>query len=254
MNLIGHLACAPPDAPELQLGALLPDLLGIFRRRPRVVEVVKLWGAAPPPEIGRVIAGIRFHYYVDARFHRAPLFLHHAGGLRAAMDTTGPGHGLKRFFAAHLLTELYFDHLLLAERPALSGDFYRLLEGESRELLAEFAGRHPEVERAGLEAFVERMHAERFLEGYRSRAGVVARVNRVVSRYRQRTLSAGEEEAVSSYFEAHEQAALGPLLQFVAAMQEWEGFSLPDPESRPAAGETLPAADLRPRPSVPEGA
>ena len=79
MNLIGHLACAKLRDPAFQLGSMLPDLLGMYTRRPRATHLVKFWrekterneekeGQAPelqpPPHTAAIIEGIQFHLHV----------------------------------------------------------------------------------------------------------------------------------------------------------------------------------------------
>ncbi len=230
MNLIGHLACAKGlDAPG-QLGSFLPDLLRLVARRPRPAVLLKMWegrGAQPergalPPRVAGLLAGVRFHFQVDSRFHAAPLFLQTTAALRHGMEEVSDRPGLKRFFAAHLLCELYYDHLLLAGEPGLGGRFYDLLENEG-DLTATFAAIQPDFDRRALGIFLERMLRDRFVEDYRSHDGVLFRTNRVLRAMRQRALDDAEMAAMTLYFTSEAPRLAPPLLQFVQTMQRWSG-------------------------------
>jgi hypothetical protein len=231
MNLLSHFACAARLEPAVQLGAVLPDLLGLFRRRPRLNAVAGLWERDPerPAGVEAVLAGIRFHHHVDVRFHHAPLFHQEAKGLRMAMSEASDAPGLKRFFAAHLLLELFYDHLLLEAAPDTSAAFYRVLDEGRAGLLPAFVLRHPEMSREPLLAFLDRIMADRFVEDYRSLAGVFYRTERMLLRHRQRTLDEAERAAVTLYFKKHAARLRGELLLFVESMQQWN-------EAAPRAG------------------
>ncbi len=246
MNLIGHFACAALRTPEQQLGAVLPDLLGLFSRRPRSSALVKFWEARSPhpprpPGIGGVIEGIEFHHLVDTHFHRAPLFREHAKALRVRLAGAEEAGGLKRFFAAHVLLELYFDHLLLRGAPELAPAFHGLLSpairgrsapasggrsaGGQGELLAAFVMPHPQVEGDAFRAFLARMHGQRFADGYRDHAGILYRLNRVLVNQRQREMTEPEERAAVSYLTERAAEMESELLGFVAAMQSADGLA-----------------------------
>ncbi len=230
MNLISHFACAASRAPEQQLGAVLPDLLGLFSRRPRCAALVKFWEARArhlprPPGIGGVIEGIGFHQQVDSHFHRAPLFREHSTALRIRLTGAEEAGGLKRFFAAHVLLELYFDHLLLRGAPELAPAFHGLLANGIGELLAAFVMPHPQVEEDAFRAFLARMHGQRFADGYMNHAGLLYRLNRVLVNHRQRAMTEPEERAAVSYLTEHAAALESGLLRFVAAMQVGDGLA-----------------------------
>lgn len=222
MNLIGHLACAREHGDMLRLGAVLPDVLGLFARRPRANNLEKYWRAngGLSPDMEGVAEGIRFHHYVDARFHAAPLFLDNAAALRKTLQDASREGGLKRFFAAHILLEMFFDRLLLRHTPALSAWFYTLLERERRGMLERFVSRHPEVDGQAFDAYLGRVLDHRFVEDYRHDGGILYRANRMLLRMRQRPLNEPEAGAVVSYFERETAPAGEALLRFVELMQQ----------------------------------
>ena len=227
MNLIGHLACAQDRAPAFQLGSILPDLLGMMARRPRANQLVKFWRTRGemPPYVEAIIGGIDFHHWVDACFHGAPLFRDNARALREALQAASQEPGMKRFFAAHILLEMYLARILLREFPGLAEEFNNLLAEGQGGMLWTFAAAHPEVDGAALEDFTGRLYRGRFAEGYRSDEGIHHRVNRMLQRLGQRSLNEPESSTVVSYFGAHAAPLRGTLLEFIRAMQQLGGDS-----------------------------
>ncbi len=222
MNLIGHLACAEPLTAAGQAGALLPDLLSLFSRRVKTRPLLAPWNAA---EAGRsrqgqeLVQGIAMHEQVDRDFHRAALFNECSQALRDALREASSRPGLKRMLPAHVLTELYFDHRLVALAPERAGRFYGLLAQHGAELLAPFAALDARVERRRFEAFLERMVQGRFLDDYGSLEGIFWRMDRILTRMGQRELEPAEQQAVSAVFAGRAQALEQELLAFVHAMR-----------------------------------
>jgi hypothetical protein len=221
MNLLGHFACARDLPPAIQAGSALGDLLPLFRRRVRPLSLAERWAGDPacPAELGEVAEGVRFHLWVDSQFHRDPLFLETSSRMGRALRKASATPGLKRFFPAHILTEMFLDHLLMAGDPDLVGAFYGMFDGDMRILLARFVSAHPEAEREEFERFLVQFAESRFLEDYRRYEGMIARAQRLLERFGQRLLEPGEAAAVRGVFEEMREP-LGPrLLQFVSAMR-----------------------------------
>lgn len=229
MNLIGHLACAGDAPAAVQVGVLLPDLLSLYRRKARLAPLMRHWSQHGPalPGAEAVVAGICFHQHVDRLFHRAPVFLETANALQSALRSASATPGLKRFLPAHVLTELYLDHLLLREEPAWEHRFYRVLEGESRALLVPFAAAHPLVHGRTFTEFLDRMVAMRFVEDYHDAAGILDRMSRVLVRFGQRALESAEREAVRRVFAQREQASRAQLWTFMKTTRAGDGGLMP---------------------------
>ncbi len=247
MNLIGHFACAEAREPLVRVGSIVPDLLGLHRRKPRVDAIVRLWEAdgrpAGDPEEGvaQMLEGIRFHHHVDVHFHRAPLFTEGARGLRVALEEACGAPGLKRFFAAHLLIELFFDHLLLREIPGRAEAFYRDLAAARLGALPAFALRHPEMEREPLLGFLDRVGAGGLVEDYRSLDGIFQRVERMLLHFRQRAMTREEQHAAAEFLNSRQAALRSELLLFIASMQQWVGAVAPAPlAARPVVDAAAP--------------
>ena len=218
MNLIGHLASAHDMHETARVGSILPDLVPIYDRRCKVAPLIKHWAGvvAADPALGQVSAGIEFHLMVDARFHRLPLFREPYRGLRQALETASDTPGLKRILPAHVLLEMFLDHLLLRDRPALQDDFNGLLAGHGR-LIERFCAPQPRFDAPGFRVFLASILGDRFLEEYGSMDGLLARMNRIQQRYGQRALEPAEADAVRGYLAANQRRLGDELNAFVQA-------------------------------------
>jgi hypothetical protein len=241
MNLLGHFACARHLTPLEQAGSAMGDLLPLYRRKVRPLALMTHWSREAPPDTpaARIAAGVRFHLHVDSRFHRDPLFLETSAALQTALQTASGTPGLKRFFPAHVLTEMFLDHLLMHEDGALTEAFYALFEGHLPGLLADFTAAHPEADRAAFAGFLERFLVDRFLDDYRDVDGMLWRMQRMLRRFGQRALEAREEGAVRDTLRAWGARTRPRVLQFVSAMRdaEWDrAGAAPAPAGTQAPG------------------
>jgi hypothetical protein len=217
MNLIGHLACAGEAPAAVRVGALLPDLLSLYRRKARPQPLVTHWSehGAALPGAEQVLAGIDFHHHVDRLFHRAPLFEQTTQAVQAALRAASSTPGLKRFLPGHVLTELYLDHLLLEETPAWEAVFYGALESERSALLVPFAAAHPLVQGRMFSDFLERLIGGRFVADYRHVEGILDRMDRILLRFGQRSLEPAEQQAVADVFVERAGRVRGQLAEFI---------------------------------------
>jgi hypothetical protein len=221
MNLLGHFVCARHLPVAAQAGSALGDLLPLYHRRLRPLALVRHWSNSrgDDPEMATVAEGVRFHLEVDSRFHCDPLFTGLSAKLQGAMREASSAPGLKRFFAAHVLAEMFLDQLLMDADGGAVDAFYALFRGRSLELSAGFAAAHPLGDPRTFRRFLERIAADRFLDGYRSFEGMLARVQRLLTRFGQRELVPAEAETLRLTLAALREWASGELLQFVAAMR-----------------------------------
>ena len=218
MNLIGHLACAGEASAAVRVGALLPDLLSLYRRKARPQPLVAYWNehAASLPGADAVVAGIDFHHHVDRLFHHAPLFEETAAAVQAAMKAASDAPGLKRFLPAHVLTELFLDHLLLHERPEWERIFYSSLESQRRVVLLPFVAAHPLIQARTFNEFLDRIIGGRFIADYHHLTGIFDRMDRVLVRFGQRALELVEQEAVADVFAKRTDLVRRQLHEFIA--------------------------------------
>lgn len=201
MNLIGHYSCASVPALPVRLGSVLPDLLGHYRRKVRPAALIKCWRGTAERDSGvrELIAGLQFHHTVDVHFHRGPLFKETSSAIQEALLRASKAPGLKRFLPAHVLTELYVDHLLIGREPGLVDAFYGDLEA-GRGLLTELVSAHPLADSSSFRHFLSRIIADRFVEDYRSYRGVLYCMNRILVHFSQRPLQPSEQAAVAEVF------------------------------------------------------
>ena len=235
MNLIGHLACAERLPPDAGLGAILPDLLSLYDRGVRPLKLLAAGGGGV--EAASVRDGLRFHFHVDSHFHRSPLFRDGSRALRERLVAASDTPGLKRFAVAHVLTELFLDHLLIVQDPARLAAFYGALESHTDGPLEALVAGHPGLDWDGFSAFLGRLVALRFADEYLERAALLDRTDRILARLRQRRLEHREREALLAALAEHAAQAQQQLGPFVNGMRTW------DPR---AAAETRPAPDTRP--------
>ncbi|MEE8436051.1 MAG: hypothetical protein V3S64_14795 [bacterium] len=225
MNLIGHYVCASHTPLDVRLGSVLPDLVSIYRRKVRVRWLTGHWESSTgiPDAYRGLLAGISFHHQVDSHFHKASFFKFASGGIHQKLLAASTSPGLKRFLPAHVLSELFFDHLLIAREPDLPGRFNEDLRRGSATLAA-FVGVHPLAEEGSFGEFLERLEAYRIVEDYRELEGIMFRMNRILVHLSQRPLENGEERAVAGFLTENAAWLDAELNAFAASMKD--GFKL----------------------------
>jgi hypothetical protein len=221
MNLIGHFACAAALPAAGQLGSVMPDLVTIYDRSLRTPRLLHRLGqmANHEPAAPVVAAGVSFHLTVDRHFHRNTLFTDGYRGIRDSLRQASDTPGLRRMLPAHVLHELFLDHLLLADDPAMAERFYAVVD-EHQALIVDSAGLPDQAAAQGLRDFLQRVAHDRFVDDYGDLDGLFYRMNRILARYRQRPLEAAETAAVTDFLEAARPAFAERQRHFVAAMQQ----------------------------------
>ncbi|MDH5752056.1 MAG: hypothetical protein OEZ59_06520 [Deltaproteobacteria bacterium] len=199
------------------MGAVAPDLLGMFSRRIKPLQLEnRLNGRGFHPE--ELLQGLRHHHQVDSRFHAGLLFQSGARNLRERLQEASDTPGLKRFFPAHLLSEMFLDKQLLREWDGLSAELDRTLV-EHGESLAGLAGLHPGLDRGEFRSFLWRVAEDRYWEDYKRPRGVFERMNRILTRFGMRHLEKREEQAAMEWFEQTQTERWQELEAFVKEMQ-----------------------------------
>ena len=251
MNLLAHYYCTgifsadmadEGGSVRLALGAALPDLMGMFSRRARPRQLLRHWAGQPAgsePEDqadAEVLRGVHHHHTVDQAFHHHPLFTELSGELGQALAAASRTGGLKRFLPAHVLSELFLDHLLIGGEPRLPAHFLSALEAQTRDLTRVFAGAYPE-DAGEFSAFLGRVIAARFVESYREMDGLFPILQRILGRCRQRPLEAGEMAALRAQLEHSTPRVREQLQTFARQAAGWV----------PTAGGTAAGARLAER-------
>ena len=244
MNLVGHFACASGQTAHFRVGSVLPDLLGLFNRRIRTHQMPDANPANPATQeaLAGLRAGIDHHHEVDRIFHRDSLFTECSSSLLRLLGEASSTPGLKRFFPAHVLSELYFDHLLMTDTAGLGQSLTHDLIAQ-REVVEGFMAEHPSLDRSAFSRFLDRILADRYWEDYRDMEGIYYRMNRMLNRYGMRSLEPGEISAVNGYLKSERKLINGRLKGFTRNMQALQpapGMPLNKAESPPA--QRLPGA------------
>jgi len=236
MNLIGHMTCAERFSGEAQLGAMLPDLLSLYDRRIRPMKIVRAHATGSNGGEAGLQRGMRFHFYVDSHFHRSSLFRDGCAVIRDRLIAASATPGLKRFAVAHILTELFLDHLLIVDTPERLAAFYDVLRRGEASVLEMTALPDTQVDWADFADFLTRLISGRFADGYLEMESLFHRMDRILPRLRQRTLERRERDALAEGLAAHADRARKQLALFVRTMQTWDGSA--EIPARPPSGDT----------------
>ena len=176
----GHLHL---DRPWFVAGTALPDWLAASDRQSRI-RSERITGDDD------LAAGVRRHIADDAWFHRTEAFQRSEADLTALVREANRDEPRQRsWFFGHILVELLLDAWLMEQRPGLLDDYFAALAEVDAEKIvacsAPWVTRRPER----LAAFIGVFREHRFLEGYRTDEGLLARLNGVATRVRLPSLS-----------------------------------------------------------------
>lgn len=238
MNVIGHMVCAEHLGRDAGLGAMLPDLLSLYDRRIRPLRLIQPKHAVDSEldGSGSLRDGVRFHFHVDSSFHRSDLFRDCADLIRHRLLAASDAPGLKRFAVAHVLTELFLDHLLIVQDPLRLQLFYGSLERHRTAPLRSMLVAQDGVDWEGFSAFLKRLVEARFADAYLEPEGLLDRTDRILLKLRQRRLDLGERAAALDGLSVHAPLAQRQLDEFIEAMQRWRAPAALRPEGAVDSG------------------
>jgi hypothetical protein len=213
-----HLAARDLGRADAAAGAMLPDVWRMADRRARVRDSV---GADPEPALQSVSDGVAHHLAVDARFHRAPVFLDGEMAAREVMRRA-PGAAKVGLFA-HIAWELCFDGALLRREGTervlgAVRDAVAAVRPDLHHRLAAARVRLPDADRVAFEIRVDRIldaiAAGPWVIGYTTGSGIVERLEGLRTRFGFLPMSPADREAIASGLEAlvpEADAALGEI-------------------------------------------
>ena len=250
MNLLAHYHLAGRGRPGHRLGAVLPDLLGMFSRKARPRQFMAFHqerldqGDATPTIYSEVLAGMAHHHAVDVVFHHHPVFTETQAAIQQTLVETSQAPGLKRFLPAHVLCELYLDHLLVHDHPTLPERFLADLSAGQQDV-TEMAMQALPPCRNGFADFLRRVIRDRFVEDYQHLDGLFPRLQRILVRCRQRMLTADEITALKGCLTREKPAIQAALNAFMAtAPQAEDFFPLSETAQTHENGHKDPHADM----------
>ena len=191
MNYLAHFHIAAQlltpalPLPEYVLGTALPDLLSQAERRVRVRQE-RLWASTETE--AALSAGVLVHLATDAAFHKTVAFAEASAAVSQLLAGAGfTGMRVRRFFVAHVLTEIALDAVLLRADMSLPDRFYGAFNaadfGEVRHWAETVTGRPL----PGLTWVLTRFGESQYLREYRSDAGVATGLSNVCRRAGQDT-------------------------------------------------------------------
>ena len=200
MNFLAHFVVAtrflPPAAPLplYVLANAFPDLLPLAAPRTRLRAA--LLNAAPrlTPEDNIITAGARMHLLTDEVFHKTRAFALAAEEVGQLVDRAGfTDMRARRFFLAHVLTELALDAHLIRQEPALLDTFYACCAKADTMQITRWAEAVTQQSLPLLPQTLARFAEFQYLRYYADDAGVAEGFNRLCVRARQDTF-AGDNE------------------------------------------------------------
>ncbi len=183
MNYLAH-GRAYLDRPFMLAGTAVPDWLGAVARKSRIrSQRAAGFVGHPDARIAELAQGIVQHHADDAWFHQTPAFVDLS--MRFTTEVRGRLPADDRFrpgFLGHILVELLLDAHLAESSPHLLADYYRSLAELDAAWLEATINHMAPRPTDRLAWLVDLFRRERFLEDYRSDAGLFFRLNQVMLR------------------------------------------------------------------------
>lgn len=173
MNYLAH-GRQVLDRPYVLAGTALPDWLAACDRRARLRR------GAVDAAVGELAQGVRRHLREDAWFHGTEAFLEVSGLLARRLRAKDPN--ARAAFFGHVLAEMLLDAALIAESPGLLDAYYGALAEVDPRRVDAAAASWTTAPPKGLVEFIDLFRRTRFLGGYVTDAGLLARLAGVARR------------------------------------------------------------------------
>jgi len=173
VNYLAHGRDALERPYELA-GTALPDWLAACDRGARLRR------GAVDAAVGELAQGVRRHLREDAWFHGTEAFLEVSGILARRLRAGDPD--ARAAFFGHVLTEMLLDAALVAESPGLLDAYYAALAEVDPRRIDAAAASWTTAPPKGLVEFIDLFRRTRFLAGYATDAGLLARLEGVARR------------------------------------------------------------------------
>ena len=194
MNFLAHYVIATrfltPQEPltAYVVGAALPDLLPLAAERVRLRPAQVEQTAARTEFEAALSAGVSLHLATDAAFHKSAAFADAQAEVGRIVDNAGfEGIRVRRFFAAHVLTEMVLDTILLRAEPTLADNFYAAFAAADASAVTEWAEEATGRPLPNLPAVLTRFAQSGYLRGYADNDGVATGFSNLCRRAGQDT-------------------------------------------------------------------
>jgi len=155
------------------VGAALPDLLPLAAERVRL-RPARLEQTTVRTEFEAALrAGVSVHLATDAAFHKSAAFAEAQAKVGQIIADAGfEGIRVRRFFAAHILTEMVLDAVLLRQEPALADEFYAAFAAADVAAVTQWAEAVTGEPLPNLPGVLSRFVRSGYLRGYEEDSGV----------------------------------------------------------------------------------
>ena len=194
MNFLAHHVLAtrfltPANPlPPFVVGCVLPDLLPLAADRVRLRPALVERQPATSDEEAALRAGVLVHLATDAAFHRTTAFAEAQATAGRLLDEAAfEGIRVRRFFLAHVLTELALDAVLLRSNPAVADEFYAAFAAADRASVTRWTETAAGRPLPNLPGVLTRFNRSQYLYQYREDEGVATGLSHLCARARQDT-------------------------------------------------------------------
>lgn len=193
MNFLAHSEIATrfltPAEPlsAYVLGTALPDLLPLAGGRMRLRSAQVGSAETGTAFEAALAAGVFVHLATDKAFHQTVSFAEAQAEVSALLaEAAFDGMRVRRFFVAHVLTEIVLDAVLLRADPALADRFYSAFSADLH-LAAEWTENITGKALPQLPAVLLRFAHSQYLRHYADNDGVAMGLSNLCRRARQDT-------------------------------------------------------------------
>ena len=191
MNFLAHHVIATqyltPGEPlsAYVLGTVLPDLLPLAERRVRLRPERLQAGREPESALA---AGVLVHLATDAAFHKTASFAEAQAAVGELLTGAGfAGMRVRRFFVAHVLTEIALDAALLRADAKLADRFYDAFAAADFEATRRWTEAVTGRALPNLPAVLTRFAEFQYLREYTNDSGIATGLSNVCRRAGQNT-------------------------------------------------------------------
>ncbi len=183
MNFLCH-ALPYLDDPLVAAATAVPDWLSVVDRRIRARERMAIAELDSDDDAVRAVAqGILHHIRDDRWFHSTEAFVQSNLELAVALRDRLPGdRGFRPMFVSHVVIEVLLDAFWIRDRPEVAGEYYRLIDAVSPELIQSSVNRITGKQTEQLAGTIRRFADARFLYDYLEHERLLGRLNQVMHR------------------------------------------------------------------------
>lgn len=202
MNYFSHYLLIPDKQNEyLTLGCILPD----FVRDQKIDNSFYLANDFTDNNVHHqaIYNGVLNHIQSDALFHNSSLFKQitkqFAKEIRNSNEISLSKY---TYFVAHILLELYIDHILIEKQPDLLNNFYSNIEQASNNILKTYFTKH--LPTNDFDLFLlkkDRFVKSRFLFDYHHPKKIGTFLSYVLQKVKIQSLTQKEEKEIINLFE-----------------------------------------------------